>query len=338
MALGALARELARRGTARAARRDWRAAAGAGWGQVCHAGTAAALGGESGSDSALPRAERDMLGAGRAGAAAAAEALRGLAGAARRLGDEATERRATSRLVTALQWTGDSRDAAEAEAVARAAEGRLWGDWRQRPLEYVPALPPRGGFPDPDTAGLSAALGALRALTALRDDALAAEASAFVAAAGATQPEGLVDARAAALAGASWTHVRLDAMSATADGREAMRERAPAVAMLAHALCAAARDAGAPVVSYRLSALTLGMPAEEGARRQLHIRPHVGPTNAHWTVHVPLVMPSRELATAKLTVGGERREWRLGEPILFDDSYEHEVCALRAEARARASA
>ncbi len=52
-----------------------------------------------------------------------------------------------------------------------------------------------------------------------------------------------------------------------------------------------------------------------------HIPPHVGVTNVRLVVHIPLIVP----AECSLTVGGERREWILGEAIVFDDTIEHEA-------------
>ena len=52
-----------------------------------------------------------------------------------------------------------------------------------------------------------------------------------------------------------------------------------------------------------------------------HIPPHVGVTNVRLVVHIPLIIPDH----CWLTVGGERREWRLGEAIVFDDTIEHEA-------------
>jgi aspartate beta-hydroxylase len=52
-----------------------------------------------------------------------------------------------------------------------------------------------------------------------------------------------------------------------------------------------------------------------------HILPHRGVTNTRVVCHLPLVVP----AGCALTVGGERREWREGEAVAFDDTYEHEA-------------
>jgi aspartate beta-hydroxylase len=52
-----------------------------------------------------------------------------------------------------------------------------------------------------------------------------------------------------------------------------------------------------------------------------HILPHRGVTNTRVVCHLPLVVPDG----CAITVGGERREWRVGEAIAFDDTYEHEA-------------
>jgi aspartate beta-hydroxylase len=51
------------------------------------------------------------------------------------------------------------------------------------------------------------------------------------------------------------------------------------------------------------------------------IPPHTGVTNARLVVHVPLVVPPG----CGFRVGGETREWRVGEALVFDDSIEHEA-------------
>lgn len=52
-----------------------------------------------------------------------------------------------------------------------------------------------------------------------------------------------------------------------------------------------------------------------------HILPHRGVTNTRVVCHLPLVIPE----DCAITVGGERREWREGEAVAFDDTYEHEA-------------
>ncbi|MGH8198323.1 MAG: aspartyl/asparaginyl beta-hydroxylase domain-containing protein [Steroidobacteraceae bacterium] len=51
------------------------------------------------------------------------------------------------------------------------------------------------------------------------------------------------------------------------------------------------------------------------------IPPHTGVANFRLVVHLPLVLPPG----CGFRVGGERREWRLGEAWVFDDTMEHEA-------------
>lgn len=51
------------------------------------------------------------------------------------------------------------------------------------------------------------------------------------------------------------------------------------------------------------------------------IPPHHGETNARLVVHLPLVVPDGCL----YRVGFEKRQWRVGEILVFDDSIEHEA-------------
>jgi aspartyl/asparaginyl beta-hydroxylase (cupin superfamily) len=51
------------------------------------------------------------------------------------------------------------------------------------------------------------------------------------------------------------------------------------------------------------------------------IPPHTGVANFRLVVHLPLVLP----AGCGFRVGGEQREWRMGEAWVFDDTIEHEA-------------
>ena len=51
------------------------------------------------------------------------------------------------------------------------------------------------------------------------------------------------------------------------------------------------------------------------------IPPHTGVANFRLVVHLPLVMPP----SCGFRVGGETREWRVGEAWVFDDTIEHEA-------------
>ena len=52
-----------------------------------------------------------------------------------------------------------------------------------------------------------------------------------------------------------------------------------------------------------------------------HLLPHRGVTNARAVSHLPLIVPS----DCTLRVGGEERQWREGQTLIFDDTYEHEA-------------
>jgi aspartate beta-hydroxylase len=52
-----------------------------------------------------------------------------------------------------------------------------------------------------------------------------------------------------------------------------------------------------------------------------HIPAHTGVTNTRLTVHLPLIVPPG----CRFRVGGETREWRVGEAWVFDDTIEHEA-------------
>jgi aspartate beta-hydroxylase len=51
------------------------------------------------------------------------------------------------------------------------------------------------------------------------------------------------------------------------------------------------------------------------------IPPHTGVTNTRAIVHLPLIVPQN----CGFRVGGETREWRVGEAFAFDDTIEHEA-------------
>jgi beta-hydroxylase len=55
-----------------------------------------------------------------------------------------------------------------------------------------------------------------------------------------------------------------------------------------------------------------------------HIPAHRGPYNGVLRVHLGLVIPEPK-EQCRIEVGGETRHWELGECMVFDDSYRHEV-------------
>lgn len=52
------------------------------------------------------------------------------------------------------------------------------------------------------------------------------------------------------------------------------------------------------------------------------IAPHYGSCNLRLRVHLPLVVPEGDCG---MEVGGEIVKWKVGEPIIFDDCYQHAV-------------
>lgn len=56
-------------------------------------------------------------------------------------------------------------------------------------------------------------------------------------------------------------------------------------------------------------------------RPRSHIPPHTGVTNLRAIVHLPLIVPPG----CSYRVGGEWREWKVGEAWVFDDTIEHEA-------------
>jgi aspartate beta-hydroxylase len=52
-----------------------------------------------------------------------------------------------------------------------------------------------------------------------------------------------------------------------------------------------------------------------------HIPPHNGETNARLVAHLPLIVPDG----CWFRVGYERRQWKVGEVLVFDDTIEHEA-------------
>lgn len=56
-------------------------------------------------------------------------------------------------------------------------------------------------------------------------------------------------------------------------------------------------------------------------RPHTHIPPHTGVTNIRTVIHLPLIIP----AGCALRVGGETREWQVGQALAFDDTIEHEA-------------
>jgi aspartate beta-hydroxylase len=60
-----------------------------------------------------------------------------------------------------------------------------------------------------------------------------------------------------------------------------------------------------------------------------HLLPHHGVTNARIVGHLPLIVPP----DCALRVAGELHSWRVGEVVVFDDTYSHEAWNRSAETR-----
>jgi len=65
---------------------------------------------------------------------------------------------------------------------------------------------------------------------------------------------------------------------------------------------------------------------------QSTIKPHTGPMNLRLRVHLPLIVPTtdgknngNERPKCGIRVGSKIHEWKEGEALVLDDSYEHEV-------------
>ena len=56
-------------------------------------------------------------------------------------------------------------------------------------------------------------------------------------------------------------------------------------------------------------------------RPRTHLPAHNGVTNSRAIIHLPLIVPEG----CRFRVGGETREWRVGEAWAFDDTIEHEA-------------
>jgi hypothetical protein len=85
--------------------------------------------------------------------------------------------------------------------------------------------------------------------------------------------------------------------------------RAPATLQALHKLPQADVDLRSPTAIFSV------------LKPQTRIPPHTGVANFRLVVHLPLVLPPG----CRFRVGGETREWRLGEAWVFDDTIEHEA-------------
>ena len=95
-------------------------------------------------------------------------------------------------------------------------------------------------------------------------------------------------------------------------------DRAPQTAALVESLPVCRIEGRAPNVFFSI--------LKAGA----HIPPHTGVTNVRSVVHLPLIVPE----SCEFRVGGETRQWRVGEAFAFDDTIEHEAWNRSGEDRA----
>lgn len=62
-----------------------------------------------------------------------------------------------------------------------------------------------------------------------------------------------------------------------------------------------------------------------------HISPHCASTNLRWTAHLGLQIP--KTGRVKIRIADQWNEWKEGQVLVFDDSYEHEVVNTSDEVR-----
>ena len=225
---------------------------------------------------------------------------------------EAYRRDKRERLFAAFADVRERHGADSLRRFERALTGYLreWDasppDARQRPkFFYVPDLPP-GPYHDPMLQPWAPML--RDAWQDIRDEALVLlrEDRDFTSFLGLKPGERAPQSIGGAAANPAW-----DAFFFYNHGvrYDANHERCPRTSALLESieLCRIARQA--PEICFSL------------IRPQSSILPHCGVTNARLVFHLPLVVPP----DCALNVGGVEHRWREGEPILFDDTYEHEA-------------
>lgn len=182
-----------------------------------------------------------------------------------------------------------------AQAVVDAARVPFWTHRLQRPPHLAPALLSR---PWHDTAEL-----AWCAVLEKNFPLIKAEFEAFVASPGAMGSIANVSTRDQDLAGGRdrWRQCDL-AAGAACPRTAAILKKIPAIADCAR------RGLGQMLFSILAP--------------KAKLRPHCGPTNARLTMHMGIIVPP---GGSWIRAGEERREWREGKCLVFDDSWEHEV-------------
>ena len=219
----------------------------------------------------------------------------------------------TAKYITALGFAdAPERTAKDAlpDRAARVLDDAMargvWRDPLQRPGEFDAALPSLGGWPEASPP-VRACIADLERAYAENGAAFRAEALALLEARGYEAHEGLQDP-----AKPKWSYADVD--DSTLEVSRPTIDRAVAAVRRTCGLQAAG-----------ISRL------EPGAA----IRPHTGPTNRRWTLHLGLVVDAADVDRLTLTVAGTARAgaWVQGKVVLFDDSYEHDV--VHAGARDR---
>lgn len=223
---------------------------------------------------------------------------------------EAYRRDKRERLFEAFAEVRERHGADELRRVERALTGYLreWDarppDARQRPkFFWFPDLPP-GPYHDPMLQPWAPTL--RDAWQDVRDEAmeLLREDRDFVSFLGLKPGQKAPESIGGAAADPAW-----DAFFFYNHGVrfDANHERCPRTSALLESieLCRIARQA--PEICFSL------------IRPQSTILPHYGVTNIRLVFHLPLIVPP----DCALDVAGVEHRWREGEPILFDDTYEH---------------
>ena len=63
------------------------------------------------------------------------------------------------------------------------------------------------------------------------------------------------------------------------------------------------------------------------------IPPHYGLANCRVTVHLPLIVPSADPSICGIRVGEKTQGWTVGQPFIFDDSFDHSAWNLSEQSR-----
>jgi aspartate beta-hydroxylase len=198
---------------------------------------------------------------------------------------------------------GDKSARKRLEKIAKMGVQRgVWGKWQQRPPHLVPRLRSQPWW---DTAAFPWCALLERSFDAIREEVLALRR-------GAPEKFTPVGGRAAhdhtLVAAGEWREFPLFGNGMKYADNCARCPRT-----------AAAMECVAPAMELAMAAggETLFSTLKPGT----HLRPHCGSTNTRLTCHLGIVVPDG----VSIRAGDEWREWREGECLVFDDSWEHEV-------------